>query len=85
MYSLILFYYAFKADLQPIKPLPKFLSIKFVVFFSFWQSFVIAILVHFNTIPVCGRETTRIFDPAYSAADVGQGRAMLRQKKGGLV
>lgn len=54
MYSLILFYKATKEELQPVKPVPKFLCVKFVVFFSFWQSVVIAALVKLNAIPIDG-------------------------------
>ncbi|KAJ7567776.1 hypothetical protein O6H91_01G006800 [Diphasiastrum complanatum] len=36
MYSLLNFYHLFGKELAPHKPLPKFLCIKGVVFFSFW-------------------------------------------------
>lgn len=45
MYCLVLFYRANKVELQPMKPIGKFLCIKAVVFFSFFQGVVIAILV----------------------------------------
>jgi hypothetical protein len=37
MYSLVLFYHLFYAELASHKPLAKILCIKGVVFFSFWQ------------------------------------------------
>lgn len=42
MYSLIIFYTGYRQELQPMQPLAKFLSIKLVVFFSFFQSVLIA-------------------------------------------
>jgi len=38
LYSLIAFYMNAKNELQPFKPLPKFIVIKLIVFFIFWQS-----------------------------------------------
>lgn len=45
MYCLVMFYRASIAELRPMRPLPKFLCIKAVVFFSFFQGFLIAIFV----------------------------------------
>ncbi|XP_005097346.1 transmembrane protein 184C [Aplysia californica] len=54
MYCLILFYKAFKEELQPLKPVPKFLCVKAVVFLSFWQALLIAILTETGAIPKNG-------------------------------
>ena len=50
MYCLVLFYHAYQPELDPFKPLPKFICIKAVVFFSFWQEMLIGLLVHFGVI-----------------------------------
>jgi hypothetical protein len=44
LYWLVLFYLATREALEPYNPVPKFLCIKGVLFFSFWQSVVIVIL-----------------------------------------
>eukprot|EP01118_Nematostelium_gracile_P014442 TRINITY_DN562_c0_g1_i1.p1 TRINITY_DN562_c0_g1~~TRINITY_DN562_c0_g1_i1.p1 ORF type:complete len:458 (+),score=83.64 TRINITY_DN562_c0_g1_i1:54-1427(+) len=48
LYFLVLFYEATKDILADFKPISKFLCIKAVIFFSFWQGVVIAGLVHFD-------------------------------------
>lgn len=37
LYSLVLFYHVFAKELAPHKPLAKFMCIKGIVFFCFWQ------------------------------------------------
>jgi len=50
MYSLVTFYENMKDYLKPHRPLTKFLAIKFVIFFSFWQSVVVAGFVKIGVI-----------------------------------
>ncbi|XVF25884.1 hypothetical protein REPUB_Repub13aG0252400 [Reevesia pubescens] len=45
LYSLVVFYHVFAKELAPHKPLAKFLCIKGIVFFCFWQGVVLEILV----------------------------------------
>ena len=45
LYCLIIFYQALKNELAEIEPLPKFLCVKAVVFFSFWQGLFLEFLV----------------------------------------
>ncbi|KAF7803535.1 transmembrane protein 184C [Senna tora] len=44
LYSLVIFYHVFAKELEPHKPLAKFMCIKGIVFFSFWQGVVLEIL-----------------------------------------
>ena len=57
-YILVLFYVAFKKSLKPYSPVPKFLCIKAVLFLSFWQSVLLAILSRFHLIHDLGKFTT---------------------------
>lgn len=50
LYGLLLFYTATEEFLEPFSPIPKFLCIKLVIFFSFWQGIVLLLLEHFRVI-----------------------------------
>jgi len=67
MYCLILFGSAVKEELAPIKPVAKFLCVKAIVFFTFWQGMVIAALERFGYIRKKDSWTT------YDADDVAAG------------
>lgn len=51
LYSLIFFYYATKTELSPIRPVGKFLSVKALVFFTWWQSVLISVVYQMGMIP----------------------------------
>ena len=51
LYCLVLFYYALKNELGPIRPIGKFLSVKALVFFTWWQSLGISIFFQMGMIP----------------------------------
>jgi hypothetical protein len=51
LYCLIFFYYATHTELSPIRPVGKFLSVKALVFFTWWQSVIIAIMYNMDMIP----------------------------------
>ena len=44
LYSLAMFWVCMSQDLQPFRPMPKFLCIKLIIFASYWQGFGLSIL-----------------------------------------
>jgi hypothetical protein len=51
LYGLVLFYDLTKEELAGRRPLAKFLSIKLIVFFTFYQSFVVRGVL--SVMPLC--------------------------------
>ncbi|XP_007939427.1 transmembrane protein 184A [Orycteropus afer afer] len=51
LYALLLFYEATRELLRPFEPLLKFLTIKAIIFLSFWQGMLLAILEKCKVIP----------------------------------
>eukprot|EP00546_Thalassionema_frauenfeldii_P009637 CAMPEP_0178910656 /NCGR_PEP_ID=MMETSP0786-20121207/9218_1 /TAXON_ID=186022 /ORGANISM="Thalassionema frauenfeldii, Strain CCMP 1798" /LENGTH=664 /DNA_ID=CAMNT_0020582931 /DNA_START=125 /DNA_END=2115 /DNA_ORIENTATION=+ len=51
LYCLIFFYFATVTELSPIRPVGKFLSVKAIVFFTWWQSVCISLIYQANLIP----------------------------------
>ncbi|KAF8598955.1 DUF300-domain-containing protein [Ceratobasidium sp. AG-I] len=45
LYCLAMFWVCVNSDLKPFRPMPKFLCVKGILFFSFWQSITISFLV----------------------------------------
>ena len=50
LYCLIWLYIIMKNELNPFKPMYKFIMVKSVVFLTFWQGILLAALVHFQVI-----------------------------------
>lgn len=50
LYSLVVFYHVFAKELAPHRPLAKFMCIKGIVFFCFWQGIVLDVLVQMGII-----------------------------------
>lgn len=51
LYCLFFFYHATKNELAPIRPVGKFVSVKALVFFTWWQAVGIAVLYNMGLIP----------------------------------
>lgn len=51
LYSLAMFWVCMSQDLQPFRPMPKFLCIKLIIFASYWQGFGLSILQWLGAIP----------------------------------
>ena len=68
LYALVLFYHETRDVLAPIRPLAKFICIKAIVFFIFWQGILLSILVAFGVIK--GTYTTYEVDPKEIAAGI---------------
>ena len=66
LYALFLFYFATRELLRPFDPVLKFFTIKSVIFLSFWQGVLLALLETIGYIlPIC--------DAAGKKVDVGAG------------
>lgn len=50
LYALAMFWVCMNADLQPFRPMPKFLCVKGIIFASYWQGFFLSILVWLSVI-----------------------------------
>jgi len=48
LYCLVLFYMATEEPLKPFSPFSKFLCIKIIIFFSFWQACAFTVMTHLN-------------------------------------
>lgn len=51
LYCLGLFWVCMHEDLQPFRPMPKFLCIKLIIFASYWQGLFLSFLVFLKAIP----------------------------------
>jgi len=51
LYSLGLFWVCMHNDLKPFRPVPKFLCVKLIIFASYWQGFLLSVLVWIGVIP----------------------------------
>lgn len=61
LYCFFFFYFATKNELTPIRPVGKFLSVKLLVFFTWWQSLFISILYQMQLIPHYNSTEAKLF------------------------
>lgn len=54
LYALVLFYHAAEELLRPYRPLPKFLAVKAVIFFSFWQGVALSVAIRLGALKDVG-------------------------------
>lgn len=73
LYCLILLFKATKDEMAEINPLAKFLCVKAVVFFSFWQSIAIVVLVEMGVIHARSDHSRGSADTQWDVADVSKG------------
>ena len=50
LYVLVWLYHLLQEELEPFHPMAKFLSVKLVVFFTFWQGIALALAVKYSLI-----------------------------------
>jgi len=73
MYALIMFYSMASKEMAEYKPIGKFLSVKFVIFLSFWQSIIVAGLVYVNVLKAtAGWSTDNISDGVQNVLICGE-------------
>merc|ERR1719245_2294748 len=67
LYALAFFYYGVREQLSPFDPVLKFISVKSIIFVTFWQGLLISLLVTAGVIQEFNYEGKTV-DPATVAA-----------------